>query len=49
MIQDQGTGIQPDTDTAEQPGHRYGEFTYEVPVGGRSKHGTPDAETEATS
>jgi hypothetical protein len=49
MIQDQGTGTPPDTNTAEQPVHRYGVFTYEVPATGRSAHGAPEAETEVAS
>ena len=49
MIQPQGTGTPPDTDTAEQPAHRYGVFTYEVPVIGRAKRFAPEAETEVTS
>lgn len=48
LIQHQDTGTAPDTDTAEQPGHRYGVFTYEVPTTGRNKHAA-DAEPEVTS
>lgn len=49
MIQPQGTGTPPDTDTAEQPPeHRYGEFTYPVPAsGGRRRK--PETETEVAS
>lgn len=46
MIQPQGTGTPPDTDTAEEPAHRYGVFTFPVPECSGSSHRRRATETE---
>lgn len=52
LIQHQGTGsTPPDTDTAEQPDHRYGIFTFPVPERTSSSHRrrAPETENEVSS